>query len=66
MGLAPDMRHELDAADANGIAIYLEPADPANVAYYERFGFSVIDEALELVLGGPTHVAMRRPGGPVE
>lgn len=42
-----------------GIAcLYLETADPANVAYYERFGFSVIDHALELVPGGPAHVAM--------
>jgi hypothetical protein len=37
--------------------------DRANIAYYERFGFTVIDEALKLVPGGPAHVAMRRPVG---
>jgi len=57
------MRNELELADANGIPAYLETADPANVAYYQRFGFTVVDEALELVPGGPTHVAMRRPVG---
>ena len=57
------MRDELNVADANGIPAYLETADPANVAYYRRFGFMVVDEALELVPGGPTHIAMRRPVG---
>jgi ribosomal protein S18 acetylase RimI-like enzyme len=57
------MRNELEMADANGIPVYLETADPANVAFYQRFGFTVIDEALVLVPGGPTHVAMRRPVG---
>jgi ribosomal protein S18 acetylase RimI-like enzyme len=59
------MRHELDIADRDGIPVYLETADRANVAYYERFGFTVINEALELVPGGPTHVAMRRQVGAV-
>lgn len=57
------MRHELDAADNDGTPVYLETADRANIAYYERFGFVVVDEALELVPGGPTHVGMRRPAG---
>jgi ribosomal protein S18 acetylase RimI-like enzyme len=57
------MRDELEAADSEGVPVYLETADPANVAYYERFGFTVIEDALELVPGGPTHVAMRRPVG---
>ena len=50
----------LERADRAGIACYLETSDRANVAYYERFGFSVIDDALPLVPHGPTHVAMRR------
>src|SRR5436190_15582125 len=54
------MRHELDIADRDGLPVYLETADRANVAYYKRFGFTMINEALELVPGGPTHVAMRR------
>jgi ribosomal protein S18 acetylase RimI-like enzyme len=53
----------LDRADREGVDCYLETADRANVAYYERFGFSVVDGALPLVPGGPTHVAMRRPAG---
>jgi ribosomal protein S18 acetylase RimI-like enzyme len=57
------MRHELERADDERTPVYLETADRANVAYYERFGFTVIDGALELVPGGPTHVAMRRPVG---
>lgn len=57
------MRHELDVADSDGVPVYLETADRANVPYYERFGFAVIDQALELVPGGPAYVAMRRPVG---
>jgi ribosomal protein S18 acetylase RimI-like enzyme len=55
--LAAGLRH----ADSNGTACYLETSDPANVAFYQRFGFAVVDHALPLVPGGPTHVAMRRP-----
>ncbi len=55
------MQLQLDAADDEGAAVHLETANRANVAYYERFGFTVLDDTLELVPGGPTHVAMRRP-----
>jgi hypothetical protein len=41
--------------------VYLETADWANLAFYERFAFTVTDDALELVPGGPRHAAMRRP-----
>lgn len=51
----------LDRADAAGVPCALETSDPANVAFYERFGFVVFKEALALVPGGPGHVAMRRP-----
>jgi ribosomal protein S18 acetylase RimI-like enzyme len=50
----------LARADADGLPSYLETSDPANVAFYRRFGFEVTDRALQLVPGGPTHVAMRR------
>ncbi len=50
----------LRRADRDGVACYLETSDRANVAYYERFGFKVVDDALALVPNGPTHVAMRR------
>ena len=55
------MRRGLDAADSTGTPVYLETADRANVAYYEQFGFAVIEDALELVPGGPAHVSMWRP-----
>ncbi len=50
----------LRRADRDGVGCYLETSDRANVAYYERFGFKVVDDALALVPNGPTHVAMRR------
>ncbi|MFP5319894.1 MAG: GNAT family N-acetyltransferase [Acidimicrobiia bacterium] len=53
----------LARADAAGLPCLLETSDPANVAFYERFGFTVADAALTLVPGGPTHVAMHRPPG---
>jgi ribosomal protein S18 acetylase RimI-like enzyme len=51
----------LDHADRDGTASYLETSDPANVAFYKRFGFTVVENALHLVPNGPTHIAMRRP-----
>lgn len=51
----------LHHADRDGTASYLETSDPANVAFYQRFGFTVADHALPLVPDGPTHIAMRRP-----
>jgi ribosomal protein S18 acetylase RimI-like enzyme len=50
----------LDLADRDRIDCYLETSDRANVGFYERFGFTVVDDDLALVPGGPTHVAMRR------
>jgi ribosomal protein S18 acetylase RimI-like enzyme len=47
-------------ADAEHLPCSLETSDPANVAFYQRFGFEVTDPALRLVPDGPTHVAMRR------
>jgi GNAT superfamily N-acetyltransferase len=51
----------LARADRARIACHLETSDRANVAFYTRFGFEVVDDDLALVPGGPTHVAMRRP-----
>jgi GNAT superfamily N-acetyltransferase len=53
--LAPVLR----AADDSGIGCYLETSDPANVAYYARFGFEVVG-TVQLVPGGPPHTGMRR------
>ncbi len=51
----------LDRADKDGVPCVLETADRANVAYYQQFGFSIVDDDLHLVPNGPTHVGMRRP-----
>lgn len=55
------LRLALQRADRDELPCYLETSDPANVALYGRFGFEVVDDALQLVPGGPPHVAMRRP-----
>lgn len=54
----------LEWADADGLPCHLETSDRANVAFYGRFGFEVVEPELPLVPGGPTHVAMRRPPHP--
>ena len=56
----------LERADQAGLPCYLETSDPANVPFYERFGFLVSDDSLALVPEGPTHVAMRRPPSTAE
>ena len=68
--MAP-VRHEysdrrVERADQAGLPCYLETSDPANIPFYERFGFSVSDASLALVPEGPTHVAMRRPPSAAE
>jgi ribosomal protein S18 acetylase RimI-like enzyme len=52
----------LQAADGSKLDCYLETADPANIAYYQRLGFAV-ESAVALVPGGPPHTAMRRAPG---
>ena len=54
------IRPVLERADRERLPCYLETSDPANVPYYERFDFEVVDDALQLVPDGPTHVSMRR------
>ena len=49
----------IDRADADGLPAFLHTSDPANVAYYQRFGFEVVAEPV-LVPDGPPHIAMRR------
>ena len=50
----------LERADHEKLACYLETSDRDNIAFYERFGFEVVDDNLPLIPGGPTHAAMRR------
>lgn len=52
----------LERGDEEEIECYLETSDPANVAFYERFGFRVVAD-LPLIPDGPPHIAMRRPVG---
>jgi ribosomal protein S18 acetylase RimI-like enzyme len=53
----------LDRADRDAVPCRLETFDPANVAFYQRFGFEVIDPAFPAIPGGPTLTTMRRPPG---
>ena len=50
----------LDRADEDGVACHLETSDRSNIGFYERIGFRIVDDDLELVKGGPSHVSMRR------
>ncbi|HEX2178564.1 MAG TPA: GNAT family N-acetyltransferase [Actinomycetota bacterium] len=52
----------LERADAEGVECYLETSNPANVAYYQRFGFEVLRD-VPLIPDGPPHISMRRPVG---
>jgi GNAT superfamily N-acetyltransferase len=54
------IRFGLDRADADGADAFLETAIEANVGYYKRFGFRVIDEG-EPAEGGP-HIWFMRTG----
>ena len=49
----------LQRADSEAVDCYLETSNPANVAYYSRFGFEVIKDG-PLIPNGPPHIAMRR------
>jgi len=51
----------LGRADQVGMPCYLTTAKQANVGFYQRFGFEVVNDALPLVPGGPTSWGMRRP-----
>jgi hypothetical protein len=51
----------LERADRDRVPCHLETADPANVDFYGRFGFEVVDPALDAIPGGPTLTTMRRP-----
>ena len=52
----------LERADRDAVPCRLETSDPANVAYYQRFGFSVVEPSLEILGGGPALIRMHRPG----
>jgi ribosomal protein S18 acetylase RimI-like enzyme len=54
-------RAGLARADAQGTPCYVETADGANVRFYQRLGFELVDDALPLVPNGPTYWALFRP-----
>ncbi|MDG4798244.1 GNAT family N-acetyltransferase [Micromonospora sp. WMMD1082] len=54
----------LALADVDGATVGLHTSDPANVAYYQRFGFTVTRPLGELFPGGPAYLSMRRPPQP--
>ncbi|MBW3589975.1 MAG: GNAT family N-acetyltransferase [Actinobacteria bacterium] len=49
----------LRRADTDGLPVYLDTDEPANVPYYERFGFQVTCE-FDIPLGGPRMYGMLR------
>jgi ribosomal protein S18 acetylase RimI-like enzyme len=51
----------LRRANRDHLPCRLETSDSANVAFYSRFGFEVVEPALAVVPGGPTMISMRRP-----
>ncbi|MFF0218613.1 GNAT family N-acetyltransferase [Streptomyces vinaceus] len=57
------LRSGLAKADEAALPVYLESSKPANLPFYEHFGFTVLGE-VQLPGGGPTLWPMRRaPGG---
>lgn len=48
-------------AEEDGAPCYLQTSDPANIAYYERFGFRVTQPAIRTYPGGPTYTGLTRP-----
>ena len=51
----------LALADQAGLACHLHTSDPANIAYYQRFGFEVSQPAIEVFANGPHYIGMTRP-----
>jgi ribosomal protein S18 acetylase RimI-like enzyme len=54
----------LARADEAGVACHLHTSDPANIAYYQRFGFEVSQPAIQALAGGPHYIGMTRPAEP--
>jgi ribosomal protein S18 acetylase RimI-like enzyme len=57
------LRPGLQQAEAEGFAVCLETSSPANVAMYQRLGFTVTG-TVTIDGGGPRVWAMQRPTGP--
>lgn len=55
------LRDGLALADADNARCHLHTSDPANVQYYERWGFQLTQPAFSAGAGGPTYYGMTRP-----
>jgi GNAT superfamily N-acetyltransferase len=55
------MTPALAEADDAGLPCYLQTSDPANIDYYRRFGFEVLQPAIEVFTDGPAYIGMTRP-----
>jgi ribosomal protein S18 acetylase RimI-like enzyme len=51
----------LALADESALPCHLHTSDPANIGYYERFGFEVSQPAIEVFAHGPHYIGMTRP-----
>lgn len=60
------MEEMLHRADLARETCYLETGAPANIRFYERLGFHVVEEAAQLIPNGPTHWTMLRRPQPIE
>lgn len=54
----------LDRCDAEGLGAYLESSKEANLAYYRRHGFEVVDELRPAAKGPPIWPMWRDPRAP--
>jgi ribosomal protein S18 acetylase RimI-like enzyme len=50
----------LARADREGVPCRVETADPANVSFYRRLGFEVVDPAFAVIPGGPSLTTFHR------
>jgi GNAT superfamily N-acetyltransferase len=50
----------LEAADSHGVTCGLHTSDPANVPFFERFGFGQIEPPHPITPDGPSYLRMRR------
>jgi len=50
----------LELADRDGVPTYLESSNPRNLSFYDRLGFSVLDE-VRIAENGPVMRPMWRP-----
>ena len=55
------MRAGMERADRENTATYLETETEANIGFYERLGFEVIEEVVAVGLGLPIWLLIRRP-----